>query len=71
MMYVEIINDQTAEEPFCNYNVRTLVNGAEIWTGRVERHYRADGWPELLRRIAAEKELQDRIVEAGASKRSS
>lgn len=52
MMTVEIVNDMTGNSEVGNYDVRVLVNGFEIWSGRVEGHRRADDWPELLAKIA-------------------
>ena len=40
------------DEKPCDYEVAVSINSTYIWQGTVTGHMRADGWAELLRRIA-------------------
>lgn len=56
MLTIEITNDGTGTNATGNYDYRALVGGRVIAEGRVERHSRASGWPELVRRVAEDGE---------------
>ena len=57
MLIVKVHNDGTGTEESSNYNCEVLVtlsptNLITIAKVRVEGHNRADGWRELLKRVA-------------------
>ena len=41
-----------------DYDVEVRVNKRTLWRGRVVGHERADGWTNLLRAIASEKDRE-------------
>jgi hypothetical protein len=58
MLIVLIHNDGTGTKQVGAYDVEVRVNTSTIWRGRVPQHQRAEGWPKLLKTLAA-------IAEAG------
>lgn len=52
MLIVLVHNDSTGTEEAANYDVEVRINERTIWTGRVDGHHRANGWPRLLEKIA-------------------
>lgn len=51
MLTIRLLNDGTGPHDAANYQVTVLVNLTIIWTGRVEGHNRADGWPALVSKM--------------------
>jgi len=56
MLIIKIKNDGTGDVVKGNYDWEVWVNPNIIDAGRVEGHYRKDGWEQLLRRIAGVSE---------------
>ena len=56
MLTIRIHNDGTGDVVKGNYDWEVWVNQDKIDAGRVEGHYRKDGWEQLLRRIASVSE---------------
>ena len=58
MLRITIVNvtkhQDKPPDDIASYSVRADVNGRTLKEWRVEGHYRADGWKELLRRVANE-----------------
>jgi len=56
MLIIKIHNDGTGDERIGSYDWEVWINQDMIDKGRVEKHYRMDGWEQLLRRIASVSE---------------
>ena len=56
MLTIRIHNDGTGDVVKGNYDWEVWVNQNIIDAGRVEGHFRSDGWEQLLRRIASVSE---------------
>jgi len=56
MLIIKIKNDETGDVVKGNYDWEVWVNQNIIDAGRVEGHFRSDGWEQLLRRIASVSE---------------
>jgi len=56
MLTIRIHNDGTGDVVKGNYDWEVWVTQDKIDAGRVEGHYRKDGWEQLLRRIASASE---------------
>ena len=56
MLIIKIKNDGTGDVVKGNYDWEVWVNQDVIDAGRVEGHFRSDGWEQLLRRIASVSE---------------
>jgi len=41
-------NDGTGDIKEGNYDIRIMINGVYIWSGRVEGHDRSAGWRKLI-----------------------
>ena len=55
MLTINIRNDGTGPDNAANYAYFVLVNSKVIAMGEVKNHNRADGWRELVRRVAEEE----------------
>ena len=51
-LIIVVQNDGTGDVDKANYDWRAYVNDTMINSGRVENHYRKDGWEQLVRRVA-------------------
>ena len=56
MLIIRIINDTTGPDDAANYDYVVHVNRTELARGRVTNHDRADGWRELVKRVAEDEE---------------
>ena len=55
MLTINIHNDGTGTDEAANYRYAVIDNNVRIAHGRVTGHNSADGWRELVRRVAEEK----------------
>ena len=56
MLTINIRNDGTGTDAVANYTYCAMVNRKVIAIGEVKNHNCADGWRELVRRVAEAKE---------------
>jgi hypothetical protein len=59
MLIIKIHNDGTGTKASGNYDVSVLLNTTPLWFGRIENHWRDDGWVKLLELIAQKKRLEE------------
>ncbi|NOS67957.1 MAG: hypothetical protein HOO67_06400 [Candidatus Peribacteraceae bacterium] len=55
---LETVQQEGSTDTNAFYRVEVRANGKTIWRGFVYGHNRNNGWPELLRLIADEKERE-------------
>lgn len=52
MLEIKIINDETGNEITGNYDYYILINGNQVYQGRIEYHDRRTGWDGVIRMLA-------------------
>ena len=64
MLMIQIINDDTGDEKEENYDCEVYLNRQLLWTGRIEKHNRMEGWEGLLQKLndVVQKDKLDRYL---------
>ena len=53
VLIITIHNDGTGTEEVGNYDYKVIINDKVIKEGKIEGHYREDGWRDLVMQVAS------------------